>query len=71
MNLQEMAAAELTVSGGNKVKGKAKDAKAQKKVPAKATAKEQSKGQAKTPAPEKKRKDITVCTLVWACQRAQ
>lgn len=61
-DLQEMAAAELAASGGNKAKGKANDAKGQKKAPAKAAAKEQGKGQTKTPAPEKKRKDITVCT---------
>ncbi|CAL8467595.1 g7133 [Coccomyxa elongata] len=58
-NIKEMAAAELTISRGNKAKGKAKDAKGQKKVPAKAAAKEQGKRQTKTPAPEKKRKDIT------------
>lgn len=69
--LQEMADAELAASGGNKAKGKGKDGKGQKKPPAKslpkAPQKQQGKAQAKQSAPEKMRKDMTVCMPLSNC----
>ncbi len=57
----------MAASGANKTKGKPKDGKGQKKPPAKAAPKPQGKTEAKKPAPEKKRKDMTVCIPPSGC----